>query len=692
MLWRKVRQGLSAGRVQSVATRLVVERERSGWRSASADYWDVTGTFAPARGRRPSARSTPGWSRSTAPGRHRPRLRRRRQLTGDATSSHLDEAARDRAWSPALDGADFAVRSVEDKPYTRRPAAPFITSTLQQEASRKLRFSARADDAGRAARCTRTATSPTCAPTRDAVRRRRSTPPARRPAELYGAGVRARRAARLREQGQERPGGARGDPPRRRLVPHAGAGGRRAARRRVRALRADLEAHRRLADGRRARARPRPCGSARHGRRRARRRVLARPAPSSPSAASSPPTRRAATRTATPTVARTATSGAAAAAGRGDALDAPRRCSADGHAHVAAAALHRGHPGQGAGGARHRPARRRTRLRSATIIDRGYVFKQGHGAGADLAGVRRDAGCSRSTSAGWSTTTSPPRWRRTSTGSPTASEDRGRLAARFYFGDGDRTSTRGCKTLVAEDLGDIDAREVNSIPIGDGIVLRVGRYGPVRARRRADGDEPRAGHRARGPGARRAHRREGPGAAGRAERRPRARHATRRPGCRSSRRRAATARTSPRCCPRTPPKNGAAAHRLAASRRCRWTRSRSTTRCGCCPAAGGRRRPETARRSPRRTAATGRTSRRAPTRGRSTTEEQMFDITLERGAGDLRPAQAARARGAPRRRCASSATTRSPGCRSWSRRAGSGPYVTDGRPTRRCARATRSRT
>ena len=59
VLWRKVRQGLSAGRVQSVATRLVVERERERMAFVAADYWDVTGTFA-RRGRRASRRSPRG--------------------------------------------------------------------------------------------------------------------------------------------------------------------------------------------------------------------------------------------------------------------------------------------------------------------------------------------------------------------------------------------------------------------------------------------------------------------------------------------------------------------------------------------------------------------------------------------------------------------------------------------------------
>jgi len=139
VLWRKVRQGLSAGRVQSVATRLVVERERERMAFVAADYWDVTGTFAVADADEPafSARLSGVDGRRVASGRD---FTDRGQLKGDAV--HLDEAAA-TSLVAALDHASFTVRSLETKPYTRRPAAPFTTSTLQQEASRKLRMSSR---------------------------------------------------------------------------------------------------------------------------------------------------------------------------------------------------------------------------------------------------------------------------------------------------------------------------------------------------------------------------------------------------------------------------------------------------------------------------------------------------------------------------------------------------------------------
>ena len=138
VLWRKVRNGLSAGRVQSVATRMVVERERERMAFRSASYWDIQGTFAP-RGED----STFGARLVTVEG-NRVATGRDFDDSGRLTSSatHLDQAAA-TALAAALDGVDVTVASVEEKPYTRRPAAPFTTSTLQQEASRKLRFSSR---------------------------------------------------------------------------------------------------------------------------------------------------------------------------------------------------------------------------------------------------------------------------------------------------------------------------------------------------------------------------------------------------------------------------------------------------------------------------------------------------------------------------------------------------------------------
>ncbi|MFP5347259.1 MAG: type I DNA topoisomerase, partial [Actinomycetes bacterium] len=139
VLWRKVRAGLSAGRVQSVATRMVVERERERMAFRSASYWDLTGEFAPSEGGTAfAARLVSVDGDKVATGRD---FDDRGQLK-NSSPVLLDEAAA-KALAGGLRDADFAVRSLETKPYTRRPAAPFTTSTLQQEASRKLRLSAR---------------------------------------------------------------------------------------------------------------------------------------------------------------------------------------------------------------------------------------------------------------------------------------------------------------------------------------------------------------------------------------------------------------------------------------------------------------------------------------------------------------------------------------------------------------------
>ncbi|MCC3768699.1 type I DNA topoisomerase [Streptomyces sp. UNOC14_S4] len=158
VLWKKVMPRLSAGRVQSVATRLVVERERERIAFRSAEYWDLTGTFSTGRGGWGSPRSSEAETGGASdPGTIAARLSAvdgRRvaqgrdfgsngQLKGGAQVLHLDEANA-RALAAALADTSFSVRSVESKPYRRSPYAPFRTTTLQQEASRKLGFGAKA--------------------------------------------------------------------------------------------------------------------------------------------------------------------------------------------------------------------------------------------------------------------------------------------------------------------------------------------------------------------------------------------------------------------------------------------------------------------------------------------------------------------------------------------------------------------
>ncbi len=135
VLWKKVTRGLSAGRVQSVATRLVVQRERERMAFRSAEYWDLLATFDPGPF---EARLVSLEGARVAHGRDF------EPTTGELRESgvvQLDEA-RARALATSLADSVFAVRSVDERPYRRKPAAPFRTATLQQEASRKLRFSA----------------------------------------------------------------------------------------------------------------------------------------------------------------------------------------------------------------------------------------------------------------------------------------------------------------------------------------------------------------------------------------------------------------------------------------------------------------------------------------------------------------------------------------------------------------------
>ncbi len=133
VLWKKVLPRLSAGRVQSVATRLVVERERERMAFVSVSFWDLEGVF------------DPGAFTARLVALDGLRIAQGRDFGSDGAlrvrAHHLDESEA-RRLAAALEGAAFSVRSVDEKPYRRRPAAPFMTSTLQQEASRKLRFSA----------------------------------------------------------------------------------------------------------------------------------------------------------------------------------------------------------------------------------------------------------------------------------------------------------------------------------------------------------------------------------------------------------------------------------------------------------------------------------------------------------------------------------------------------------------------
>jgi len=152
VLWRKVMPRLSAGRVQSVATRMVVERERGRMRFRAASWWGVEGRFSgPGTSAGSPLRSSPDAGEAVAFAASLAAV----DTTPLASGRDFDESGEQtsrvqvrvlgeveaQALADHLVGTEFTVSSVTERPYRRSPAAPFMTSTLQQEAGRKLRFS-----------------------------------------------------------------------------------------------------------------------------------------------------------------------------------------------------------------------------------------------------------------------------------------------------------------------------------------------------------------------------------------------------------------------------------------------------------------------------------------------------------------------------------------------------------------------
>ncbi len=142
VLWKKVAPKLSAGRVQSVATRIIVQRERERMAFRSAEYWDIVAELD-ASVSDPSAQPPVFTARLVNVDGLR--VATGRDFDSLGTLRKPDEVTVLNARSAGtlvdgLRGASLTVSSVEEKPYTRRPYAPFMTSTLQQEAGRKLRF------------------------------------------------------------------------------------------------------------------------------------------------------------------------------------------------------------------------------------------------------------------------------------------------------------------------------------------------------------------------------------------------------------------------------------------------------------------------------------------------------------------------------------------------------------------------
>ena len=157
VLWKKVMPRLSAGRVQSVATRLIVARERERIAFRPSAYWDLEAIFTPVRETGDDASSFPGRltavdGRRVAQGRdfspagelrNADLLYLEGAVPGDDQPTGVVHRMSAPALADRLQSTTYAVKSVERKPYRRSPYAPFRTTTLQQEASRKLGFTAK---------------------------------------------------------------------------------------------------------------------------------------------------------------------------------------------------------------------------------------------------------------------------------------------------------------------------------------------------------------------------------------------------------------------------------------------------------------------------------------------------------------------------------------------------------------------
>jgi DNA topoisomerase-1 len=138
VLWKKVQTGLSAGRVQSVAVRLIVEREEERMAFRSAAYWDIEATLR-AENRDFTATLVRVSGERVATGKD---FDSRGTLTADRVRHLATEAETNQLREGLMRGLPWTVTNVEEKPFTQRPAPPFTTSTLQQEANRKFGFSA----------------------------------------------------------------------------------------------------------------------------------------------------------------------------------------------------------------------------------------------------------------------------------------------------------------------------------------------------------------------------------------------------------------------------------------------------------------------------------------------------------------------------------------------------------------------
>ncbi len=254
VLWRKVMQGLSAGRVQSVATRLVVERERERIAFVAAGYWDLVATFDPGAF---TARLAALDGQRVAQGRDFGQDGKLR--ADDAVSLGEEEARGARRGARGRGVRRLVGRGEAVSPPPRRAVHDVDAAAGGQPQAPPL---VAADDAGRAAALRERVHHLYAHRLDHAVRGRAHCGPRPGPRALRRRRG-SRRAAQVRASREERAGGARGDSSGRRPVPDAGRGPARADRRRVQPVRPDLEADGRLPDG--GRARPDRVGADRRG-------------------------------------------------------------------------------------------------------------------------------------------------------------------------------------------------------------------------------------------------------------------------------------------------------------------------------------------------------------------------------------------------------------------------------------------
>ena len=465
VLWRKVKAGLSAGRVQSVATRLVVERERERMAFVRASYWDVDADVTPgAQEDLFTARLTGVDGKRVATGRD---FADDGTLKGDK-AVQLDEE-RATGIAEALRSAEVTVAEVSEKPYTRRPSAPFTTSTLQQEASRKLRLNSR--NAMRVAQRLYENGYITYMRTDSTTLSDAATSAARQQArELYGGDSvpdAPRRYERKGKNAQEARAAIR--PARDRVrTPKQGSGELRGDEYRLYELIWMRTVASQMADARGSTASVRLAATLRDG------------APAREvelSASGTVITFRgflaAYEEGRDDTRARDDDERRLPKLGAGRRLEV-RRSEANGHetsppARYTEATLVKAMEERGIG----RPSTYASTI--GTIQDRGYVSNRG-------------SALVPSWLAFAVTRLMEEHFGRLVDYDFTASmeedldaiargdEQRAAWLRRFYFGD-EASSADGLRDLV-EDLGDIDARAISTIDIGDGIVVRVGRYGP----------------------------------------------------------------------------------------------------------------------------------------------------------------------------------------------------------------------